>query len=78
MKNDRKNTDKKFEDKKPGHFLSSMNLMVPFLTIISFILYKLSLKGCHGTESYCLVTLNPSFFYILGLFCMISDSDDTL
>ena len=51
--------------------IKKIDIYVLISIIISVILYKLSLKGCDGTQSYCLVTLSPGFFYLLGLYMAI-------
>lgn len=42
--------------------------IILFLFVVSVILYIISLRGCQGTQTYCLVTLDPSFFYFLGVY----------
>ena len=49
-----------------------LNYIMPLLIILSCYLYILSLKGCEGTQTYCLVTLDPWFFYNLGIYLAIS------
>lgn len=51
--------------------LSFNELKIIILSIISFYCYVLGFKGCHGTQSYCLVTLSPSFFYTLAAYIII-------
>ena len=41
------------------------------LSIVSFFFYFISFRGCEGTQSYCLVTLSPCFFYLIGVYIMI-------
>ena len=53
-------------------FISKKDILILLLSCISFYLYMKSFKGCDGTQSYCLVTLSPSFFYLLGVYIMIS------
>ena len=48
------------------------DILIIFLSLLSFYFYIISFKGCDGTQSYCLVTLSPSFFYLLGIYIMIS------
>ena len=48
------------------------NLLTFISIIISIFFYYLSFKGCEGTQTYCLVTLSPEFFYLLGLYMIIS------
>lgn len=48
------------------------DIIIISLSIISFYLYYLSFKGCKGTQSYCLVTLTPGFFYSIIIYIMIS------
>ena len=43
--------NKKLKESK----LQKIDIYVFISIIISIILYKLSLKGCDGTQSYCLV-----------------------
>ena len=52
--------------------LSYNNIKIVILSIISFFFYILSFKGCNGTQSYCLVTLSPGFFYSIGVYILIS------
>ena len=46
-------------------------IKIILLSIASFYFYFISFKGCEGTQSYCLVTLSPSFFYLIGVYIMI-------
>ena len=46
-------------------------IKIILLSIVSFFFYFISFKGCEGTQSYCLVTLSPSFFYLIGVYIMI-------
>jgi len=46
-------------------------IKIIILSIVSFYFYFISFKGCEGTQSYCLVTLSPSFFYLIGVYIMI-------
>ena len=62
----------KIKDKPLKSFSFINELKVILLSIVSFYFYILSFKGCQGTQSYCLVTLSPSFFYSLGVYLMIS------
>ena len=64
--NDTKDDKKYNKDSSSSSQSSSVKLI--FFFILSIILYLLSLKGCDGTQTYCLVTLNPSFFYLLGVY----------
>ena len=50
-------------------FINEIKIFV--LSIISFYLYYLSFKGCEGTQSFCLVTLSPGFFYSIGVYIII-------
>ena len=52
--------------------LTKKDILIIFLSFLSFYFYIISFKGCDGTQSYCLVTLSPSFFYLLGIYIMIS------
>ena len=61
-------TEEKTNQNKSSY---SSEIYIPILTIVSVLLYIKSLKGCNGTQSYCLVTLSPSFFYLLGLYLII-------
>ena len=62
------------EEKKlnQNSFFIKKDILILFLSFLSFYFYNKSFKGCHGTQSYCLVTLSPSFFYLLGIYIMIS------
>ena len=53
-------------------FFEIKDILIIFLSILSFYFYIKSFKGCDGTQSYCLVTLSPSFFYLLGIYILIS------
>ena len=57
---------------KQKKFFNKKDIMVTILSIISFYFYIKSFKGCDGTQSYCLVTLSPSFFYSLGVYIIIT------
>ena len=46
-------------------------IKIILLSIVSFFFYFISFRGCEGTQSYCLVTLSPSFFYLIGVYIMI-------
>ena len=46
-------------------------IKIVLLSIVSFFFYFISFRGCEGTQSYCLVTLSPSFFYLIGVYIMI-------
>ena len=62
------------DDDKTNKNISSnitSNTTVFIWFAISVGLYLLSLRGCEGTQTYCLVNLNPSFFYLLGLYLSI-------
>ena len=50
-------------------FISKLRIMI--LSVISFYFYYLGFKGCEGTQSFCLVTLTPGFFYSIGVYIMI-------
>ena len=62
------------EEKKSNQnsFFIKKDILILFLSFLSFYFYNKSFKGCYGTQSYCLVTLSPSFFYLLGIYIMIS------
>ncbi len=62
----------KIKDKSKKSTLSFNELKIIILSLISFYFYILSFKGCEGTQSYCLVTLSPGFFYSLGVYLIIS------
>ena len=47
------------------------DIKIILLSIVSFFFYFISFRGCEGTQSYCLVTLSPSFFYLIGVYIMI-------
>ena len=47
------------------------DIKIVLLSIVSFFFYFISFRGCEGTQSYCLVTLSPSFFYLIGVYIMI-------
>ena len=67
------NSFEKEEIKKiPKKFFRFKDILIIFLSILSFYFYFKSFKGCDGTQSYCLVTLSPSFFYLLGIYILIS------
>ena len=59
----------KNNDSKSKIFFNELKILI--LSLISFYLYFISFKGCEGTQSFCLVTLSPSFFYLLGVYIMI-------
>ena len=59
------------KDKSLISKISINELKIIILSIISFCFYTLSFKGCEGTQSYCLVTLSPGFFYSLGVYIII-------
>ena len=70
-------TEKKYnynEKEKYGlNYKNNKNNLLTFISIIiSIYFYYLSFKGCEGTQTYCLVTLSPGFFYLLGLYMIIS------
>ena len=46
-------------------------IKIILLWIVSFFFYFISFRGYEGTQSYCLVTLSPSFFYLIGVYIMI-------
>ena len=46
-------------------------IKIVLLSIVSFFFYFISFRGCEGTQSYCLVTLSPGFFYLIGVYIMI-------
>ena len=78
ISNEKKNiiieTEPKFEKEKhsfKSRFLIN-DLKIIILSIISFYFYYLSFKGCKGTQSFCLVTLSPGFFYALALYIVIT------
>ena len=63
--------ESKIKDKssKSKIFISKLRIMI--LSVISFYFYYLGFKGCEGTQSFCLVTLTPGFFYSIGVYIMI-------
>ena len=72
-KNNNNNINLKEEKKSnQNSFFIKKDILILFLSFLSFYFYNKSFKGCHGTQSYCLVTLSPSFFYLLGIYIMIS------
>ena len=84
LKNENSNNRAKYSDIKHNdieikHDIKSKqstfkkkDILILFLSFLSFYFYIKSFKGCDGTQSYCLVTLSPSFFYLLGIYIMIS------
>ena len=42
------------------------------LSIISYVLYYLSLGGCDGTQTECLKNSNIAYYYLLVNYCFIS------
>ena len=54
---------------KPSNNINELKIII--LSFVSFFFYFISFKGCEGTQSYCLVTLSPSFFYLIGVYIMI-------
>ena len=46
-------------------------IKIILLSIVSFFFYFISFRGCEGTQSYCLVTLSPGFFYLIGVYIII-------
>ena len=70
-------TEKKYDynekEKYSLKYKNNKNNLLTFISIIiSIFFYYLSFKGCEGTQTYCLVTLSPGFFYLLGLYMIIS------
>ena len=63
--------EQKKKDKSLISIFSFDELKIIILSLISFYFYILSLKGCEGTQSYCLVTLSPGFFYSLGVYIIV-------
>ena len=68
---------KSFPEKKENNYkhkklFNQKDITIILLSFLSFYFYIKSLKGCDGTQSYCLVTLSPSFFYLLGVYLIIS------
>ena len=63
--------DQHKKDKSLISKFSFNELKIIILSLISFYFYILSFKGCQGTQSYCLVTLSPGFFYSLGIYIII-------
>ena len=59
----------KYEQKSK---FNKKDIFIILLSFISFYYYIKSFKGCDGTQSYCLVTLSPSFFYLLGVYIIIT------
>ena len=55
---------------KPRFLLNDLKIII--LSIISFSFYYLSFKGCEGTQSFCLVTLSPGFFYSIAIYIVIT------
>ena len=61
-------TEKKYnyneKEKYSLKYKNNKNNLLTFISIIiSIYFYYLSFKGCEGTQTYCLVTLSPGFFY---------------
>ena len=71
-KKDNDSFEKEEIKKIPKKFFRFKDILIIFLSILSFYFYFKSFKGCDGTQSYCLVTLSPSFFYLLGIYILIS------
>ena len=46
-------------------------IKIILLSIVSFFFYFISFREYEGTQSYCLVTLSPNFFYLIGVYIMI-------
>ena len=79
LKNENSNNRAKYSDIKPNDIeikndikpeksiFKKKDILIIFLSFLSFYFYIKSFKGCDGTQSYCLVTLSPSFFYLLGI-----------
>ena len=59
----------KYEQKQ---IFNKKDILIVILSFISFYFYYKSFKGCDGTQSFCLVTLSPSFFYLLGVYVIIT------
>ena len=55
---------------KPRFLLNDLKIII--LSIISVSFYYLSFKGCEGTQSFCLVTLSPGFFYSIAIYIVIT------
>ena len=84
LKNENPNNSNKYSDIKHNDIeikndinpkqsiLKKKDILIIFLSFVSFYFYIISFKGCDGTQSYCLVTLSPGFFYSLGIYIMIS------
>ena len=58
--------------KRKKQLFINKDIIILLLSFLSFYFYNKSFKGCDGTQSFCLVTLSPSFFYLLGVEVMIS------
>ena len=72
-KNELNDTNKVIDIKKGKKILFiNKDIIILILSFLSFYFYNKSFKGCDGTQSFCLVTLSPSFFYLLGVDIMIS------
>ena len=72
-----KRPEEKNESKKKENIPNSKSsfineIKITILSIISFLFYYLSFKGCEGTQSFCLVTLSPGFFYSIVLYITIT------
>ena len=66
---------KKFQFKRFSNFNNNRKIIeitTIILSIISYILYYLSLGGCDGTQTECLKNSNIAYYYMLVSFCFIS------
>ena len=46
--------------------------MILLVSLISYILYYLSLGGCDGTQTECLKNSNIAYYYFLVNYCFLS------
>ena len=49
-----------------------LEILAIIMSVISYLLYYLSLGGCDGTQTECLKNSNIAYYYILVDFCFIS------
>ena len=47
-------------------------IIICFLSLISYLLYYLSLGGCDGTQTECLKNSNIAYYYLLVNYCFLS------
>ena len=60
---------------KMSHYPKSkkyMEIMCFIISIISYVLYYLSLGGCDGTQTECLKNSNIAYYYLLVNYCFLS------